>query len=61
MSAQLGEWYVDGTTSRVYVVAMVDGKFCLINIHTGITYAGLCESIHEVFSGDAKDFSRVQR
>lgn len=61
MNIQTGQWYVDVTNGRIYVVARVSGKYGLINIHSGIPYGGPTEDINDVFSIDRQDFTLVEK
>lgn len=53
---KLGQWYVDTTNGRVYVVAHVADKYILVNINTGIPYGSGCTRMRDVFMGDDADF-----
>lgn len=56
MKIEEGQWYVDKTTGRIYVVAYAGGVFYLININTGIAYGSGVKNIKDVLNLDAVDF-----
>lgn len=56
-----GEWYLDITNGRIYVVAFIQGLYILVNIHSGIPFGHGSFNAPDIFLGDSKDFTKVEK